>query len=200
MKVLIAGGSGFIGQNLSIFFSKKNFFTVSTYFKHKPSFKNKNLKFVKIDFRSKKNTLKFVKNFDVVIICAGYVLNQQAINKKNINRKILDHIKINKNIIDACKMNKIHKVIYLSSALGYPSSKFKLTENIFFKGKVPKRHLFVGNMYRSLEKYLYKSLLNFIILRPGEVYGEYDNFKINSANSIAKYFNYLVLKKKKLFM
>ena len=25
MKVLIAGGSGFIGKNLSIFFSKKNF-------------------------------------------------------------------------------------------------------------------------------------------------------------------------------
>ena len=198
MKVLIAGGSGFIGQNLSLFFSKKkNYLTVSTYFKNHPRLKSKNLKYDKIDFRSKKNSIKFIKNFDLVVICVGYVFNQSLVKKKNIKKKISDHIKINQNILDACKINKISKVIYISSALGYPFSKFKLSENDFFKGKVPRRYFEVGNMYRNLEKYVKKENSNFVILRPGEIYGEFDNFNFNSANSISKYLCYSVLKKKK---
>ena len=198
MKVLIAGGSGFIGQNLSFYFSKKkNCFTVSSYFKNKPQLKFKNIKYEKIDFRSKKNCIKFVKSFDLIVICAGYVFNQSLVNKKNIDKKIQDHLKINQNILDACKLNKIKKVIYLSSALGYPFSKFRLSEDDFFKGKVPNRYFAVGNMYRFLEKYLNNLKLNFVILRPGEIYGEFDNFNINSANSISKYLSYFILRRKK---
>ena len=88
MKVLIAGGSGFIGQNLSLFFSKKkNYLTVSTYFKNHPRLKSKNLKYDKIDFRSKKNSIKFIKNFDLVVICVGYVFNQSLVKKKKYKKK-----------------------------------------------------------------------------------------------------------------
>ena len=52
-------------------------------------------------------------------------------------------------------------------------------------------------MIRNLERYLINLGLNFTILRPSEIYGEYDNFNVNSANQIAKYFNYLTLNKKK---
>ena len=52
-------------------------------------------------------------------------------------------------------------------------------------------------MYRFLEKYLNNLKLNFVILRPGEIYGEFDNFNINSANSISKYLSYFILRRKK---
>ena len=48
-KILIFGGSGFIGQNLINEFSKNHKIT-ATYYKNKPKFKFKNTKWVKNNY------------------------------------------------------------------------------------------------------------------------------------------------------
>ena len=67
-----------------------------------------------------------------------------------------------------------------------------------FVENVQPRNKKITNRFHVQEN---KIKLNFVILRPGEIYGEFDNFNISSANSISKYLSYLVLRgKKKIYI
>src|SRR5210317_1002168 len=64
-KILIVGGSGFIGRNILEIFSKnKNYNILSTFCTKKSNqILNKNIKYLKFDFKSNKNFNK-IKEFD----------------------------------------------------------------------------------------------------------------------------------------
>ena len=55
-KILVLGGSGFIGSNIiENLVKKKNYIITATYFKRKPIIRAKNLNYIKINLIKKKN-------------------------------------------------------------------------------------------------------------------------------------------------
>ena len=72
-KIIVTGGSGFIGSNLIQFLLKKKFFVInidkniysSESFNSK-NFRNKNYQFHKVDINNKKNYFKSLSNISLL--------------------------------------------------------------------------------------------------------------------------------------
>ena len=127
-KILIAGGSGLVGTNLTIkLIELKSKVTSSFYSK----IQNKKLKFAyqKFDFTKFKDCMLATKNKDIVFICAvkaSGIKNMQ----ENFSVSLIDNIKIRANLIEACKRNKVKKIIWVSSSTVYQPYQKKKSEKI----------------------------------------------------------------------
>jgi len=196
MNIFVAGGSGFIGQNIiSILKKNKKFHIYGSFNSNncKNLIKSQNITYVKVNFLKKNIDLK---KFDFVIISIGYIFSfKNQIKKKfNVKKKIKDNIKIVTNILSKCDIKK-NKIILISSAKGYPEKDFELKENDYYKNNIIKSFSKVSQMYRAIEKKIINSKIRYFIFRPGEVYGNYD-WKNNS--TISGYFYSVYVKKQKI--
>ncbi len=203
-KILIIGGSGFIGLNLIKLLSKKNNFQVhATFYKNLIFNKSNNFKKIKIDLRDEKSVEKLFKKekYNYVIMSAGEIFNTKS-NKKNLKEKILNNIFIHTNCLKNVVKYKVEKYIWISSSTGYPNVKKRkiFKEEDFFKQIPSNNHQIAGwhsRYFESVCENLSKiSKTKFITLRPSEVFGEHDNFKSNFSRIIPLSLNNIINKKK----
>ena len=119
LKVLIPGGTGFIGFHLCLFFIKKGW-KVYSISKSKPK-KNRKVNGVKYIFCdvSDKNKLrkKLADHYDYVINVSGYVDHSK---KRSIMRS---HYQGCKNLVDIFKKKKLKKFIQIGSSIEYGKKK-----------------------------------------------------------------------------
>lgn len=169
-KILIVGGTGFLGVNLILAIRKKfqNFKIISVSRKKTPLLRNsKNFKSIYADLSKKSLLIKKFKNhnFDIVINLGG---NIQHKNKFDTNRS---HFKLCKNLVDYFE-NKIELFIQIGSSMEYGTQNFpnKETDKCLPKSIYGKSKLKSSN-------YIKKSKLRYLILRLYQVYGPYQ--KIN---------------------
>ena len=166
-KVLVVGGTGFIGYNL-IKKIKKSFqiFSISKN-KPYPEFKVKGIKYIICDI-TKKNQIKkrLNKNFNFIINLGGYI------NHADLKKTYLSHFEGCKNLVDFFKNKKVEKFIQIGSSMEYG------------KAKVPHKETYkcnpIGNYGKSkylASEYIKKNLNNFnikyFILRLYQIYGPY---------------------------
>lgn len=126
-KILITGGAGFIGSNLTEYFLSKNYQIVcldnfSTGYQHNiASFiKNPNYTLIKGDIRNINDCIKAIEGVD-------YVLHQAALG--SVPRSIKDPITTNDvnvsgflNMLVACREAKIKRFVYAASSSTYGDS------------------------------------------------------------------------------
>lgn len=160
-KILITGGGGFIGSNLTKFFSQKND-VVSIFFSKNIKKANKKIVYKKIDLRKKFRIDNSVK---ILIHCASITPARHSQQKC-----YKDNNKINKNLILAIKKSKLKKIVFLSSISVYNKKKLKVlkentqikTNELYGKSKI--------DMENSLKK-LSNKRFQIIILRLSSVVG-----------------------------
>ena len=123
MKVLIAGGSGLLGKELSEKLNKK-YEIYSTYRSSKPVKKFKNLKYLKINLE---NQINLKINPDVIINCVV----TSKFSKKNKSANYIDsNILAAYNLKNFAKKKKVKKFINFSSLSVYSNkNKKKIKEN-----------------------------------------------------------------------
>ncbi len=196
LKVLICGGSGFIGTNIvEKFKTKKNILLTAIYFKNKPK-THFNVKWIKADLRDKKEVYKIIKNQDIVIQAAATTSGAKDIlNKPYLH--VTDNAIMNSLILQACYDLEVKKFIFFSCTVMYPSQKKPLKEITVNEKKIYKSYfgvaktkLFIEDLCRFYSKI---SKTSFTCIRHSNIYGPHDKFDLDKSHffgaTINKIFN-----------
>lgn len=130
-ELLIIGGTGFIGQHLSINALELNYNVTLTYFnKNKKIIKNKKISYVYLDLNNINSIKKLIseKKYKYIINTSGYI--DHSNDKKDIKKIINSHLLNIQELIMAIKQRNynIEKFIQISTCDVYETSKSKLKE------------------------------------------------------------------------
>jgi nucleoside-diphosphate-sugar epimerase len=179
-KILVCGGSGFIGLNVVKFFKNKNYKIIATYKTKKP----KNLygaKWIKADLTSQKNIKKVIRSCDALIQCAAITSGAKNMVSKPF-MFIANNVVMNSLLIKEAVQNKIKHFIFLSCSVMYHHSNRKLKETDYDPRK--KLHkvyegmaltkVYIENMCKF---YAERSNTKFSVLRHSNIYGPHDKFE-----------------------
>ena len=175
-KILVVGGSGFLGTNIIKKINKKKNLIIATQFKNKKFYKVKNIKYLRGDLRNISFCRKITNSIDIVFMCSAVSSGAKDI-EKNPMLHVDDNIKMNLNIIKAAAENKIKKFIFISSNVVYPNHKKPMSESDV-DYSLFKKYFNVGWMKIFSEKLceMYKHKMKILIVRPANLYGPHDKF------------------------
>ena len=174
-KILVAGGSGFIGSNLinELILKENEVISISKN-SDQNSKKIKNVKYIYHDLTRplKKNDLKNIKDIDYVINCSGYV---DHTNFRNGGKSVMnEHFESLYYLSNLAIDLEVKSFIHIGSSDEYGDNISPIKENIresplspYALGKLTATHY--------LQQCFRKKLLNTIILRPFLVFGERQN-------------------------
>ena len=148
MKILITGGCGFVGTNLSLFLKKKkhkitsldNLSRKGSKYNLQLLLKNK-IKNLKINIENEKKILKIPK-FDLIIDCCAEAAVE--VSKNDINKVINTNLIGTINILKKVKVDQ-SKIIFLSSSRVYPINGF----NEFTKKILSEKDLLIKRMFNE---------------------------------------------------
>lgn len=185
-EILVAGGSGFVGINLTLKLRESGVPCVSTCFSRRNYLTEKHC--VQFDFRNYQDCLEATKKKAVVVICAG---STQFISstKEHLSGSILPNLQIITGLLEAAAKNNVKKIIFLSTSTVYQELLRPIKEDDLDLNQPPSPAYFsVGWTNRYLEKmmifYAETYGINVVILRPTSIYGPHDNFDINRSHVI----------------
>ena len=161
LKVIVFGGSGFIGSHVAESLYKKGFQVTVADLK-KCEDLNKNISFQKVDINNQKRVINLVKNSSIVFNFAAIADIQDSYDDplKTLNVNIIGCA----NILKACVQNKVKKFVLASSIYANTS------QGGFYR--VSKQSCEIMTMEFSK---VYK--LDYTILRFGSIYGPRSNLK-----------------------
>jgi len=171
-KILITGGSGFIGSHLAEFLSKKNLVTVIDNFSYGNKIRkfNKNIKIINGDIRNFDLVKYHSRNCSSIFHLAA-ILGVDIVSKKHLETMECEFEGL-KNVCKAAKINKVKKIIYTSSSGVYGKLNYKqrVKENAIVAPastySMAKR---MGEIY--LKSFYDLNKINSIVLRLFNVYG-----------------------------
>jgi len=170
MKVLVTGGSGFIGSALIQLLLKEGHQVVSIDVQE-PYLKAEDFKFIKADLLDFKNVISYLKDVDVVFHLAGVVLDAM---RADPYRSSGINIDITRNVLEACRINSVSKVIFASSFYVYDGT----NENMIVNEATPLDTLNIELFGASklfgecmVKEYSRRFKLKYVILRFGSAYG-----------------------------
>ncbi len=193
-KIVIFGGSGFIGTNLLLKLSKNKRLEIhATYFSKKNFYKIKGVKYHKVDLSkssSKKIISNLLKNSHSVFMLAAISSGAKIIENDPISQ-FTPNLKFNLEIIDQCYKYNVKKFIFISSNTVYPVSNFSMKENdvnySFFEKyyMVGWMKLFTEIICNVYVNKIKNSNLEILVVRPSNLYGPYDKFSREKSKVIA---------------
>ncbi len=184
-KLLICGGTGFIGRNLLEKLPTKKYKIYATYNKKKP-FKSSKITWIKCDLRKKRDVDQITRKKDIIIQAAATTSgSKDIINQPYIH--VTDNVVMNAYLFRACFKNKVKHVIFLSCTNMYKSSQKPLSENDFDPRKdIDPRYFGAANTKLYNEKmcefYANLGTTKFTAIRHSNIYGPYDKFDLKKSH------------------
>ncbi len=166
-KILIIGGTGFIGQNLIKKLRSKNFQIISLSKKKQLPKKKKNITYKSIDISNKKKLNKISKiKFNIVINLGG------NINHQNPKETVQAHFYGLKNVLKTINLKNLNLFIQIGSSLEYGTSRSPHLESQLCKpnSSYGKAKLKATNYLRRISN---SENFKLVILRPYQIFGPY---------------------------
>ncbi len=198
-KVLVTGGTGFIGRNFVESLLRVGAIVTVPIHKRKLKIKNKNLIKIPADLNNFEDCIKVCRNNQYIIHAAGMVAAAKMTVDNPMNA-ITTNITLTLKILQTAMSEKVEKVLLFSSGTtGYPNYKFAVKESDMFKDDPAEIYYGYGWSRRYTEllgKFVSKkSNTKVAICRPTAVYGNYDNFEIGLSHVVPSLIRKAVEKK-----
>ena len=109
-NILILGATGFIGKNITKFFSKK--YNIKATYNIKKPFDDKNIDWIKCDLRNQRDLSNIFKNIDIVIQAAATTSGSKDIVNQ-LYLHVTDNAVMNSLILKEIYTNRISHFIFL---------------------------------------------------------------------------------------
>ena len=182
-KILITGGSGLVGQNLTDRLRLMGYANIRVLVHKKtPRVNWSGVEYVTSDLMSHENCLKLTEGIDVVVHAAASTSN--AVDTVNDPlAHVTPNVAMNNFLIDAAYRNKVKKYIFISSNTVYPpKGNDPVVETDFLFNEPYPVYFPVGWMKRYAEvqcelysKYLPNPMTT-VVVRPANLYGPHDKY------------------------
>ena len=171
-KILVAGGSGFIGANLiKELISLGNEVISISKNKHSKKTKIKKAKYIYHDLTKplSKDKFKFLSDIQYVVNCSGYI-DHSSFSNEGVNI-MNDHFQSIFNLVNFSINLNVKSLIHVGSSDEYGDNKCPISESIR-ESPISPYALGKLNSTHYLQQCFKQGLLNTVILRPFLVYGE----------------------------
>lgn len=190
-KVLVTGGSGFIGVNLISKLLFLGAMVSATIHKKPPVLNDGRIKYLKCDLLVMDDCRKIVKGMDYVFMCAANTSGAAIIATTPLVH-VTPNIIMNAQMLEAAYNAKVRKFVWLSSNAAYPPTGSRpVKEEEMFDGDPYDAYFGAGWMKRYTEILcrLYSEKLRntmaTVVLRPSNIYGPYDDFDLATSHMMA---------------
>ena len=174
-KVLVVGGSGFLGSHVADELTEKGY-EVTIFDQKKSTWINDNQKFIESDLLDREHVIKSLEGFNFVIHFAG--IADIGESKEKPLETIETNIIGTANLLEGCRKNQIEKFIFASSV--YVFSKYG---SFYGKSKQACELL--------IEEYQNEFNLDYIHVRYGSLYGP----RAQEWNGLKKYISEIIKNK-----
>jgi len=154
-KILIIGGSGFLGSHIADFLSKKNY-QVTIFDKKKSNWLKDNQKMITSNMENLKKLENAIKNSDIVYHLAAMSDIGECMEKPLSSAKI--NIIFTIKVLEFCKKYKIERLVFASTIYVHSS------QGGFYRISKDAAENYVEEYYKRFS-------LNYTILRFGTIYG-----------------------------
>ena len=187
-KVLVAGGMGFVGQNLIQRLLRLGASVTATYHNKSPLQENKLVKFVNVDLTNPTDCAKAVKDIDYVFMCAANTSGAHVIEHTPLVH-LTPNMVMNLYMLEKSYEAGVKKFLFISSNTVYPVSEEPVAEadvtNEFFH----KYHIVAWmKRFSELVCEMYSTKISnpmeTIVVRPANIYGPRDDFEWETSHVI----------------
>lgn len=196
MKILVTGGTGFLGYHLRKVFIENTSATVGINNSSADvNFVNSN--YINLLDQSKVNTVLFNSKYTHIIHLAASVGGIGA-NKQNPGKFAYENLMMGCNIIEAARQTSIDQLIMVGTVCSYPSeTPVPFSENDLWNGYPEPTNAPYGiakkALWSVLDGYYRQYNMKSAYLIPVNMYGEHDNFSLESSHVIPALINKILL-------
>lgn len=179
-KVLVAGGSGFVGINLIQNLLEQGAIIRATLHGKKAVIVDSRVEYLNVDLRNLIDCKKAVKDMDYVFMCAANTSGAKVMATTPLVH-LTPNILMNILMLEAAYEADVKKFLFISTNTVYPLTDFAVKEddvtNEFYKSYhivawMKRFSEIVCDMYSNHIKEPMKT----VVVRPGNLYGPYDKF------------------------
>jgi GDP-L-fucose synthase len=191
IKVLVAGGTGFVGVNLINRLLSLGADVRAAVHIRSPVVIDKRIEYVKCNLLNMNDCIKAVSDTEYVFMCAANTSGAAVMSSTPLVH-VTHNIIMNAQMLEAAYFANIKKFVWLSSNAAYPpSGNIPVKEDEMFNGDPFDAYFGVGWMKRYTEILcrLYseklKNPMKTVVLRPSNIYGPHDKFDFATSHVMA---------------
>lgn len=189
-KVLVTGGSGFLGVHYINELYKRGAQVYTTVYNSPLQVSNEILKDIKIyngcNLNNINDCLRVTEGIDYVIHSAGTILHPATV--RTDVQVTLSQINLISNVLEASYKNGVKKFLDLNSSTGYPDRPYPVKEEEFWDDEPYIAYYGYGWMRRYREKIMehisHISDMEIIIARGSAIFGPHDNFDLKTCHVV----------------
>lgn len=190
-KVLVAGGTGFIGANLLARLLSIGCRVRTILHKRPAVIKNDAIEYMKADLTVMEDCRRVVEGVDYAFMCAANT-SGAAVMAATPLVHVTPNVVMNAQLLEAAYFAKVKRFGFISSSAAYPPSGARpVREDEMFDGEPYETYYSVGWMKRYSEilcriyAQKIKNPMPTVVIRPSNVFGPYDDFDFRTSHMMA---------------